>query len=61
MILKKFDRPTLEKLALLYAIVQWGRGTICVFREHDGKPAVMRLHNQTAYKEWGGCFSLIEV
>lgn len=57
----KISSEQLARLALLEAIVRWGQGTICVFREHEGKPAVLRLDQQNTFREWGGCFSLVEL
>ena len=44
--------------ALLYALAYWGERTVCVWRQWEGKPAVLKLDNPASYKEWGGCFSL---
>lgn len=37
----------------------WSRGDICVIREINGRECVLRLSNQSSYKEWTGCFSII--
>lgn len=55
----KITRSGLEYLAFTQAAVQWGRGAICVMREHQNKPAILRIENQRAFREWVGCFSLI--
>lgn len=55
----KISKSGLEYLAILKACQLWGKGTICVFREHDGKPAVLKLENQRSFNEWDGCFSIL--
>ena len=57
--MEKISRSGLEYLAFTQAGVLWGRGTVCVFREYQNKPAILRLENQRAFREWNGCFSLI--
>jgi hypothetical protein len=37
----------------------WKRGDICVLRSVDGYLSCLRIQNQSAYKEWSGCFSII--
>ena len=54
-----FTVEALEHNALLQAMVQWDKGTICVFRDYQAKPAVLRLDNQRSYKEWNNCFSIL--
>ena len=54
----KFTREQERSIALLYALSYWGQGTVCVWREWQGKPAVLKLDNQSSYREWNGCFSL---
>lgn len=46
-------------IAMQQAAIQWGRGTVCVLRQFEGKPAAFRIHDQRTYKEWAGCFSII--
>ena len=52
------NRDTLLYGAFLEAFAFFGQGTICVFREYQGKPAILRIDNQKSFKEWNGCFSL---
>lgn len=54
----KMDIKTLEYAASLLALAHFGERSICVWREFDGKPAILRLEKQHYYKEWPGCFSL---
>ena len=35
------------------------QGTICVERMVNGNPEWLPLDNQNAYREWEGCFSII--
>jgi len=56
--MNKLDQESLASVALLYALSYWGERTVCVWRKFDGKPAVLKLDNQSSYKEWSGCFSL---
>lgn len=35
------------------------RGTICVERKVRGTTMWLALRNQTAYREWVGCFSIL--
>lgn len=35
------------------------KGTICVERMFQGRMAIFPLHDQSAYKEWAGCFSTL--
>jgi hypothetical protein len=35
------------------------RGTICVIREVNGNIEILPLANQSTYREWIGCFSLL--
>jgi hypothetical protein len=37
----------------------WKRGDICVAREVNGRWCVLRIKDQSAYREWGGCFSIV--
>lgn len=34
-------------------------GTICVIRSVNGQMEILPLSNQSAYKEFTGCFSII--
>ena len=52
------NRDTLLYGAFLEALAFFDQGTICVFREYQGKPAILRIDNQKSFKEWNGCFSL---
>ena len=38
---------------------QFENKTICVLRECNGKTIVLKIENQHHFKEWTGCFSLI--
>ena len=51
-------RETLLYGAFINALAFFGERTICVFREYQGKPAILRIENQKHFKEWTGCFSL---
>ena len=35
------------------------KGTICVIREYQGYQVIMPIENQSSYREWSGCFSLL--
>jgi hypothetical protein len=35
------------------------RGDVCVIRRSNGSPEILRIHDQTHYREWVGCFSII--
>lgn len=39
---------------------EMNKGTICVARSVSGEVQWLRLDPQWHYKEWSGCFSLIE-
>ena len=54
-----FTRDGLTYLAMQQAAILFGNGAICVMRESNGKPAVLRIENQKSFKEWAGCFSII--
>lgn len=41
------------------ALAKFPARSICVWRTYEGKPAILRLKDQAAYKEWAGCFSLV--
>jgi len=51
-------RETLLYGAFINALAFFGERTICVFREYQGKPAILRIENQEHFREWTGCFSL---
>lgn len=38
---------------------RWNRGDICVLREVNGHLVALRIQNQSAFREWSGCFSII--
>jgi hypothetical protein len=35
------------------------RGELCVIRQSSGRPEMLKIELQWAYKEWAGCFSAI--
>lgn len=35
------------------------RGDLCVIRRSNGSPEILKIDNQTQYKEWVGCFSIV--
>lgn len=35
------------------------RGTVCVIRLFNGKPEALRIPQDSQYKEWVGCFSIL--
>jgi hypothetical protein len=55
----KMSLELLETAAYWVALANFGEKTICVMREFEKKPCYLRLDNQKHYKEWNGCFSLI--
>ena len=57
--IQPMTRETLETAAYWEALARFGERTICVMREVHNKPCFLRLENQRSYKEWNGCFSLI--
>lgn len=36
-------------------------GDICVIRQSNAIDVILRLENQSSYKEWTGCFCYIDV
>jgi len=37
------------------------QGTICVERMVNGSPEWLALDNQESYREWEGCFSIVNL
>jgi len=53
-----FTHDGYQSIALLKALKLFNEGTVCVWREFEGKPAVLKLEQQNRFKEFNGCFSL---
>jgi hypothetical protein len=56
--MNKITQSGYQYMAFMKALAFFGEKTICVFRDFEGKPAILRLDNQSSFREWNGCFSL---